>query len=135
MRHTGAGLAIPDFPLAFGRLVPPLEAAPVVLHFAHRVFALVVIALLVRLLLRALRSGEPRLAMPALAAAVLSVVQAGLGGLTVLTARAVVPTTTHVASGAALLGLTFFVTLRAFRLLRAPEPLPAPALRSPATLA
>src|SRR6266481_4447634 len=24
MRHMGAGLAIPDFPLAFGRLVPPL---------------------------------------------------------------------------------------------------------------
>src|SRR5205823_8903198 len=27
MRHMGAGLAIPDFPLAFGRLVPPLDTA------------------------------------------------------------------------------------------------------------
>src|SRR5712692_10448465 len=25
MRHMGAGLAIPDFPLAFGRLLPPLD--------------------------------------------------------------------------------------------------------------
>src|SRR5262249_28869720 len=25
MRHTGAGLAIPDFPLAFGRLVPDFD--------------------------------------------------------------------------------------------------------------
>jgi hypothetical protein len=32
MRHMGAGLAIPDFPLAFGRLVPPLDSSAVVVH-------------------------------------------------------------------------------------------------------
>ncbi len=42
MRHTGAGLAIPDFPLAFGRLVPPFAEPAVVIHFAHRVGALLV---------------------------------------------------------------------------------------------
>jgi cytochrome c oxidase assembly protein subunit 15 len=51
MRHTGAGLAIPDFPLAFGSLVPPLEdlARPgVAIHFAHRAGAFFVTVLVVR---------------------------------------------------------------------------------------
>src|SRR6185437_15959702 len=29
MRHTGAGLAIPDFPLAFGHLIPPMWDAKI----------------------------------------------------------------------------------------------------------
>ena len=48
MRHTGAGLAIPDFPLAFGGLVPSASefARPgVPIHFAHRVGAAVVTVL------------------------------------------------------------------------------------------
>src|SRR5436190_21853394 len=44
MRHMGAGLAIPDFPLAFGRLVPPLTTPYITVHFAHRVGALAVAA-------------------------------------------------------------------------------------------
>jgi heme a synthase len=43
MRHTGAGLAIPDFPLAFGGLLPPEWTTPVAIHFAHRVGAVVAI--------------------------------------------------------------------------------------------
>ena len=39
MRHNGAGLAIPDFPLAFGRLVPDVWNARVAIHFAHRLGA------------------------------------------------------------------------------------------------
>src|SRR5213080_1185198 len=42
MRHMHAGLAIPDFPLAFGRLVPPLVTPYIAVHFAHRIGALVV---------------------------------------------------------------------------------------------
>ena len=42
MRHTGAGLAIPDFPLMFGHLVPDHWDAKIAIHFAHRVGALVV---------------------------------------------------------------------------------------------
>src|SRR4051794_23022190 len=37
MRHTGAGLAIPDFPLAFGHVIPPVWDAKIAIHFAHRV--------------------------------------------------------------------------------------------------
>src|SRR5881396_3521637 len=33
MRHTGAGLAIPDFPLMFGRLVPDHWSGAIAVHF------------------------------------------------------------------------------------------------------
>ena len=39
MRHTGAGLAIPDFPLSFGHLIPPHWDPKIAIHFAHRVGA------------------------------------------------------------------------------------------------
>ena len=42
MRHTGAGLAIPDFPLMFGRLVPDHWEPKIAVHFAHRVGAVIV---------------------------------------------------------------------------------------------
>src|SRR5688572_26800660 len=42
MRHTGAGLAIPDFPLVFGGLVPPVWNAAIAIHYAHRVGAVTV---------------------------------------------------------------------------------------------
>src|SRR4026208_255963 len=45
MRHTDAGLAIPDFPLAFGHLIPPSWDPKIAVHFAHRVGALVAGAL------------------------------------------------------------------------------------------
>src|SRR5438094_2579023 len=40
VRHMHAGLAIPDFPLAFGRLVPPLVTPYIPVHFAPPVGAL-----------------------------------------------------------------------------------------------
>jgi heme a synthase len=42
MRHTGAGLAIPDFPLIFGGLLPPRWDSKIAIHFAHRAGALIV---------------------------------------------------------------------------------------------
>lgn len=121
MRHMGAGLAIPDFPLAFGRLVPALTSAAVTVHFAHRVGALIVLGLVIRLALVARRSGVARLARSAYVALGLVTVQVALGAATVLTAKAVTPTTFHVATGAALLGVCWFTTLRTFRHLR-PRP-------------
>jgi cytochrome c oxidase assembly protein subunit 15 len=43
MRHTDAGLAIPDFPLMFGRLVPDHWDPKIAIHFAHRVGAAIVV--------------------------------------------------------------------------------------------
>src|SRR5580765_4698229 len=42
MRHTDAGLAIPDFPWMFGHVVPDHWDARIAVHFAHRVGALIV---------------------------------------------------------------------------------------------
>ncbi len=118
MRHMGAGLAIRDFPLAQGRLIPAFDGPGVAVHFAHRVGALLVLSAVVHLLLHALRSRERRIVRMAAAALVLVLIQIGLGGATVLGGRAVVPTTAHVAVGAAILGACWLTTLRAFRLLR-----------------
>lgn len=43
MRHSGAGLAIPDFPLAFGGLFPPEFSFPIAIHFAHRATAYLIL--------------------------------------------------------------------------------------------
>jgi heme a synthase len=120
MRHTGAGMAIPDFPLSFGKVAPPFWNGPIAIHYAHRVGALIVVAKLLRLALKAHRSGDGRLKMPAFAVAMLGLAQVGLGAATVLTGKAVLPTTAHVATGGAILGLTFLVLLRARHLYRTP---------------
>lgn len=133
MRHSGAGLAIPDFPLAFGRLVPPRFDFPIAVHYAHRLGALVVAGLVVALLVRVLRRHrtEPVLLWPALAMGALLVVQVGLGAAVVLTAKAVLPNTWHVATGATLLATSLVLTLWSRRL--APAARPAAAFsRAPA---
>jgi cytochrome c oxidase assembly protein subunit 15 len=121
MRHMGAGLAIPDFPLAFGRLVPPLVTEPVRVHFAHRVGALVVAGAVLSTAAVAVgrHRGEPALVRPALLALALLAVQVTLGALVIWTARAVMPTTAHLAIGAALLATCLVLALRANRLVPA----------------
>lgn len=115
VRHTGAALAIPDFPLAFGGLIPPLDSAAVSIHFAHRLFALAVagsLAWLVVCIWQRHRD-DPRFVRPAIAISCLVVLQILLGGSIVWTSRAVFPATAHVATGALLLASSWLVTLRA----------------------
>jgi heme a synthase len=121
MRHMGAGLAIPDFPLAQGRVIPVFDGPGIAVHFAHRLGALLVLLAVIHLLLHAFRSRERRFVRMAAVALVLVLIQIGLGGATVLSGRAVVPTTAHVAVGAAVLGACWLTTLRAFRLLQRPQ--------------
>ena len=116
MRHIGAGLAIPDFPTSFGRWVPPLDGVPVAVHFAHRVGAVLVAGTVGYLAWRAQGSSQRRLWWLGWALGALVVFQIALGGLAVLTGKAVTPTTLHVAIGAAILGGCFLLTLRARRL-------------------
>jgi len=116
MRHMGAGLAIPDFPLAFGRLVPPLVTPHITVHFAHRMGAIVVALAVATAVTAALRSArDPWLRRPALLAAGLVVLQVTLGALTIWSRRAVLPTTLHLTVGAALLATCLLLTLRAGR--------------------
>ncbi len=118
MRHTGAGLAIPDFPLAFGSLVPPIDSLPVAIHFSHRVGAIAVSALAVWVASRVVRRhrDEPMLVRPVLLLLALVAVQITLGALTIWSSKAVIPTTAHVACGAAVLATSLVLTLRSHRL-------------------
>jgi cytochrome c oxidase assembly protein subunit 15 len=111
MRHTKAGLAIPDFPLAFGRLVPPLTTGAVRLHFAHRVVGACVAALVAACTIRAFRTGRRGLRRASLLLCALVVVQVTLGAATVLSGRAVGFTTAHVAVGALLMAGTLVLGL------------------------
>jgi len=117
MRHLGAGLAIPDFPLAFGHLVPPTWSTQIAVHFTHRVVALVVIAGILANAgwIRARHPGRPELVRPATWLILAVLVQGTLGALVVLTAKQPVVNTLHVATGAIVLATSLIVTLRAFR--------------------
>ena len=116
MRHLGAGLAIPDFPLAFGQLVPPYWNEFIVVNFVHRVGAFVVSAMIIWTVARVLRSQSeyPELRRPALALILLLMLQVSLGALTIWSQRAVLPTTSHVAIGAAVLATSLTLTIRAY---------------------
>jgi cytochrome c oxidase assembly protein subunit 15 len=118
MRHTGAGLAIPDFPLAFGRVWPPLTSSAVLIHFLHRLGAVVVTLSIGWTVARILRAywAEKRLLYPALVLSALLLVQLTLGALTIWTQRAVLPMTAHVAVGAAVLATSLLLVLWTFRL-------------------
>ncbi len=147
MRHSGAGLAIPDLPLAYGHLLPPHTAAglaaanhervwqlhldPVTmgqvwLHFAHRVGAVVVSTAAVVLLAVVARSarGTRWLTAPALALGVLLVTQVVLGLLTVYYRKPADVASAHVACGALVLATSVLIAVRAARLyvLRSPGP-------------
>jgi cytochrome c oxidase assembly protein subunit 15 len=103
MRHTGAGLAIPDFPTSFGRILPTLEEISrpgVPIHLAHRLFAIVVVLLVFRAA-RAL-SAVPGPLFPAAGAgwAGLVCLQVFLGATSIWSGKAVPLTVAHLAVGA-----------------------------------
>lgn len=118
MRHLGAGLAIPDFPTSYGRLVPPFYSFAVDINFAHRCGALVVTLLISWTFVRTIRfySAERPLRNGAVLLLALVAMQITLGALTIWSGRAVLPTTAHVATGAALLGASLALTIRAYEL-------------------
>lgn len=130
-RHTKAGLAIADFPLANGRLIPDLAAPLVAIQFVHRLGALVVTVLIVATALRAARERQALLGAARAAYLLLPLVAAQvlLGALTVGSRLAVVPATAHVTAGAALLGLSLVFTLMSHRRARPVVPAPRAAAR------
>jgi cytochrome c oxidase assembly protein subunit 15 len=120
MRHMHAGLAIPDFPLSFGHLVPPTFTVPIGINYAHRCGALVVTAMVIWTAVRTFREygDTPALRRPMIGLLALLVLQIALGATIVLTRRAVTPTTAHVAIGAAVFATSVVLTLRAWHLER-----------------
>ena len=117
MRHSEAGLAIPDFPLMFGGLIPDRWNAGITIHFAHRVGALIVTvsALTTVLHIRRHHRHIRTLAQPAALLALLIPVQITLGAYTVLSGLQVWVNSAHVVCGALVLTTSLVTTLRAWR--------------------
>lgn len=137
MRHRHAGLAIPDFPLAYGEWWPAtdqaaidrynglrleerafqdIEALDVHLHMAHRVNAVVVLAAVAVTtgLIHRRRAG-PGLRRGAFTWLGLVLTQAGLGVWTVWSNKAADIATAHVAVGSTVLALAVALALIVFR--------------------
>ena len=117
MRHTGAGLAIPDFPLAFGHLVPPYWDAKIAIHFAHRVGAATVTLLMLATAGHVFyhHGRRAELRHPAILLLLLLVLQVTLGALTVLSQKQFIINSLHVVNGALVLVTSLVLTLRAHR--------------------
>jgi len=124
MRHLGAGLAIPDFPLAFGRLVPLFSSTGIIVNYVHRVGAVVVSMMVLIVAFQILRSkavshlkGVITLLLLLLSA------QIALGAYTVWSAKQPIITSLHVMTGALTLGTSLLLCLatRALAAGRAPR--------------
>lgn len=116
MRHTGAGLAIPDFPLAFGRLVPHVWNFGVAVHYAHRVGAVIVTLAVMALAGHVFHHHRARRALtrPAALLVALVVSQVTLGAYVVLTGRNEIVNTAHVANGALVLVTSLALALNSY---------------------
>ena len=132
MRHTESGLAIPDFPLMGGTLLPRFDQdmldavnaarfdlrlpavarGQVIVHFLHRLGALATLVALVLVNVAVRRRPSPRRVLQLLGTIDgLVIVQVALGALTVLTARSPIVASLHVLVGAGLLGATWWCLL------------------------
>jgi len=123
MRHTKSGLAIPDFPLAFGKLIPPFDSAKIAIHFSHRIGALIVTIFVVWTVARILQHyrHQKKLFRPALLLICALLAQLTLGAFTIWTQKAAIVTTAHVATGALILGTSLVLALRVHRFLAVSE--------------
>ncbi|MCS6861003.1 MAG: COX15/CtaA family protein [Abditibacteriales bacterium] len=135
MRHTQAGLIIPDFPLSFGKLIPPFGALPhdpndpfpltyrelqfkVAIHFAHRVGALFIAAAVTTtavLVWRHFRRCVPLTRLASLLM-LLTLAQITLGACVIWTELAAPVTVAHVVTGASILGFSLLTTIWSWRL-------------------
>jgi cytochrome c oxidase assembly protein subunit 15 len=136
VRATGSGLACPDWPTCYGHWVPlPGEVPPdvgysylqVMLEWVHRLIAGVILGpliLVIGLLGWQARGEQPR--MPAYAGAliVLLLIQAGLGGLTVLDQNSPWSVALHLGTALVLLSVLCLIFERAGA---TPHPASAPA--------
>jgi heme a synthase len=117
MRHTGAGLAIPDFPLMFGALIPPHWDPKIAIHFAHRLGAVMVSLAILATTGHVLYHHRSRseLRRPALLLLALLTIQVTLGALTVLSQKEFIINSLHVVTGASVLVTSLMLTLRSHR--------------------
>jgi cytochrome c oxidase assembly protein subunit 15 len=147
MRHSDAGLAIPDFPTSFGKWLPPLvvndafrqqavhrygldlglnrvTAFQIWINFAHRIGAVCVTAAVIALCATILRRlGDQKvLVRPAITLLVLLAVQITLGILTVLLRKPADIASAHVAVGSLVLVTAWVMLVRIAVLRASPRP-------------
>ena len=140
MRHTDSGLAVPDFPMAYGQLIPslspeslarynsqllqsdlriaadpPITASQILIHMLHRGWACVVTVMIVWLSIRLIRQSSGKLSRFGFILPILLVIQLTLGAFTVLTLKAVLIATAHVATGALILVSCVLASLHAYK--------------------
>ncbi|MGI8965885.1 MAG: COX15/CtaA family protein, partial [Limisphaerales bacterium] len=141
MRHQHAGLAIPDFPAAYGKIWPDLDAASVaiynqnrmetggykeitafqiVLQMAHRIGAILILISVVVCAWKTSREFKLKnpLTKLSLAWVGLILIQIFLGAATIWKGKAADMATAHVAVGAISLLTGAFLCLISFRVLR-----------------
>ncbi|HEX7704937.1 MAG TPA: COX15/CtaA family protein [Thermoanaerobaculia bacterium] len=114
MRHLGAGLAIPDFPLSFGRLIPEFAGINIISAYVHRVGGFVVAAAVIAMAIRLMRY-EREHPLRGLSHLLLAIVgaQVLLGGYVIWSAKQPHITSLHVMTGAFTLALSLWLTLSA----------------------
>lgn len=123
VRASGSGLGCPDWPLCKGQVVPALERTTAI-EFGHRVFAGVTIIVVfagAALAFRA-RRADPALARLLAGAFLVFLVQAALGGATVLTELHGMVRLAHLATAMTALALLSLAVVRGLRVARSAVP-------------
>jgi len=121
VRISGSGMGCGDhWPRCFGRWFPPMDQPTLVIEWTHRLLAAITVAMVVLLVLVAFRKrDEPRVSgrggvlRAAIVAALLIVVQALLGMVTVRLGNTAWATVAHLLNGALLLAALATTVLRA----------------------
>jgi cytochrome c oxidase assembly protein subunit 15 len=156
MRHQHAGLAIPDFPAAYGKIWPdtdpasvlkynqlrmdvqdytPITAFQIILQMVHRLMAGIIFALVAACAWLARRQWGSRHRLSRLATGwfLLIVAQIFLGAATIWTGKKADIATAHVACGALSLMMGGLISIIAFRNLAAPATQNCPAQKNEMT--
>ncbi len=117
VRVTESGLGCPDWPLCYGRLIPPMNMKSII-EYTHRLIASLTSPLiLVTAILAVWRYRPVRLIFrPMLVAMSLLVVEIGLGAITVLTETPPVIVAVHLAVALTILAMLLTATIAAFHL-------------------
>lgn len=117
MRHSEAGLAIPDFPFVFGGLLPPQWTAQIAIHYAHRVGAAIVCLAILATAGHVwyYHAARPELRRPATLLVALVLTQVTLGAFVIWSQKNVAINTAHVVVGALTLATSLVLTLRSYR--------------------
>ncbi|MGA9532831.1 MAG: COX15/CtaA family protein, partial [Anaerolineales bacterium] len=122
VRVTGSGLGCPDWPLCYGRLIPPFEFTALI-EYSHRLTASLTSPLILATTIYAwLRfRGERWLTRLSAISLVLLAVQVVLGGITVLTETPPNIVAVHLGNALLILAIQIVIAVLAFRV-RAGEP-------------